>query len=848
MTGDGLRVVFEPVLDGGGFPGALGGRAACFGEHWAGEQGFLEILETRLGLGGRWPGPVERAVEISRHLAGQGGFWRRSFEADALGCARRLLRDRDALRLWGWRGEPISPRLAELASATAAAPPGLPDRLAAVAAALPARRPAIAAVALAVPEETLPTLWRQVLAGLRAAGVAVESAAIPPAPASASSDLWRARDRGFAPRGDGSLILLRPHGPLAAAEEIAGALAASDSLDGVAVLGCDEALAAALVRCGLPRPRRRAEAPASIEAIALLLEALFDPADPADIYALLALDPGPVPRPIAWRLARALDELPGRGSAPWRDALAAGLADLDEARRERARARVTGLLEPCTPRGGRVEVAEVRRRLALLSSWARGLGERRPSVLGAALAAESLSGLLETFGAATLDRVELRRLAAELEPPAAAGALAEAGVAGIGHPGGVLGPARAIVWWDFTAASARRPQRVRLSAAERAAFAAAGIPTPDPRAAARAEALRWRRPLEQAGAHLILVCPETDASGERSFPHPLWDELAAAMDEPAHAARLVRRRASGLATPSRRRPALRPLPRALGTWLAKAPVMLRDRESPSGLETLLGCSLAWTLSQRARLRRRWRLPRPPGPWLFGKLAHAVLAAVFEGGAIGPEDARARAAALIESELPAWCETLGLPRYQLERALLVEAIALSAADLAALIEGLGATVRGVELELTGDLDGLPLGGRADLVLADPDVVIDLKWGQGAARDKLSTGSALQLAAYADMTGASPEVAYYIASRQRLLGGPGTALPGAEAAGEHAIAETWRGAAEAVRIRAAELARGQLTAPGATADPPPSSLEGGVLTIAPGCDYCELASLCGRRGAA
>src|SRR5690606_34065778 len=125
-----------------------------------------------------------------------------------------------------------------------------------------------------------------------------------------------------------------------AADEIAGALAAAGSLEGVALIGCDETLAAALARGGLPRPRGAAEVPASVQAVPLLLEALFRPADPAAPYALLALDPGPVPQPIAWRLARALADLPGRGSPPWQQALAAGLAELDEQRRERVSQRI----------------------------------------------------------------------------------------------------------------------------------------------------------------------------------------------------------------------------------------------------------------------------------------------------------------------------------------------------------------------------------------------------------------------------------------------------------------------------------------------------------------------------
>lgn len=109
-----MRVVLDWALDGAAWPGPLGHSDHAFGKAWVGPMGLIDLLETRLGLGGRFEDPLQRACQLAVRLRGQSGYWLRSFEVDPLGTCRRLLSDRDQLRLWGWTGQPISARLAEL--------------------------------------------------------------------------------------------------------------------------------------------------------------------------------------------------------------------------------------------------------------------------------------------------------------------------------------------------------------------------------------------------------------------------------------------------------------------------------------------------------------------------------------------------------------------------------------------------------------------------------------------------------------------------------------------------------------------------------------------------------------
>jgi len=145
------------------------------------------------------------------------------------------------------------------------------------------------------------------------------------------------------------LTLLRPHGPLAAADEIASGLAAMPSLEGILVIGVEDVLDAALSRHGVPRLGAPVALPASATLIRLVIEAAFEPMEPTELHALLCLDPGPVPRRVASRLIGALAESPGRRASAWRDALAEGLAACDDAWRDEVQVRLDAMLRPAAP-------------------------------------------------------------------------------------------------------------------------------------------------------------------------------------------------------------------------------------------------------------------------------------------------------------------------------------------------------------------------------------------------------------------------------------------------------------------------------------------------------------------
>jgi RecB family exonuclease len=840
----GLRIIWDPAIDAGAWPGPLGGRAAVVGESWLGPLGLLARLETELGLGGIHATALARASELVPALATRDGWWRTSYDADPLGTCGRLLRDRDLLAMWGWRGEPASARLRELWEATRLARPGIPDRLVAILDALTGPVDIDELVLHSSPDMVEP-LWRLLFEQLASVGVTVRRATS--ATAASAGDLAAARTRGFTPTGDGSLTLLRAHGPLAAADEVAASLAAMASWKDVVIIGADDVLNAALARHGVPRLGGATQPPASASLLRLVIEAAFEPMEPAELHGLLCMTPGPIPRRVATRLVRALGELPGRGSPAWADAWKDGLAGCDDDWRAAATARVTTLLTPAAARDGQLAVAELDRRLDVLATWARGAMTATPSLVMIASLAADARALLALEHASSLSLERLRRLCDELERDSGPSVPGDAGLAAVDDPGALLAPARVVVWWNFTRETAQAPARVRLSVAERTALARAGVTPPDIGALAEGLGARWRRPLELATDALVLVCPSVTASGEHAFPHPLWDELRAAMPDPAQASVLETTQLSRPAVASRRVVAPRALPAPKTTIHANTPIALRERESPSSLERLLACPTAWALHYHGRLRDGISTgPAKPTPLLYGTLAHHILAEVFAGGALPAEAASARARELVERDLPRLCETLVLPRYQVERTGLERAVVDSARALGALMTATGATVRGVETSHDGDLDGIPLTGKIDLLLSTPEVILDLKWGRTTNYEKLRAGVALQLAVYAELLSTPHEVGYFALQTQELFAPQGTQLPDARAVGTVRANETWRGALTVLGERREQLAHGVLHAPAADGSKHESGLANNRLTLAPECGYCSFGGLCGQNG--
>jgi hypothetical protein len=861
-----MHLVFGIDFDHGSCPGPLGEQDAVVGEAWVGPRGLLALLETALGTGGPVRSQLERVAALVPAVLATEGFWTESAELDPLATARTLLRWRDRLWMHGWRGEGLTERLKQLSGVTELAHVGTPDRLLALLSALESRSADLAVLELCESRDRYPPLWREVFSALERRGCRVQSREV--RPASATGDLLAAREGKGKFSRDGSLQLLRRQGPLEAAEETAAWLAALPDLDRTVVLGADETLDAALVRFGLPTlGGSSAEERGSLLAILpLVLQLGWEPPDPQAALDLLNLPITPVPGRIAWRLRNALDALPAVGSEKWSQGLSEGLAELegDDYRNDVA-ARLTALLEPRVSRSVPYPVEEIRRRVDAVSSWLAARAAVASSVEGHLDGSwrpvldqgRLLLSVIDATGRESLEAPELARVVAEATATVQEGPRreAQAGLTAVDRPGGVVGPARRIVWWGFENESAPHVSRWPLSAQARRALEDHGVELPDLGLEAQLYAELWRRPLLAAEQALFLVTPRRGSDGRETYPHPLWDELVGAngfkeirpleVTRPIIPAEPRRRALRALEPPTPRR-----------GWNA-SPELLprRATESPSSLGRLLGCSLQWALGYHAKLRpgRPYSLPDPSRS--RGNLLHAIVERVLLEESGSPEQAEAHAEELFETLGPLLDARLFLPGSEEERAELRLVAGKSARRLREILESAGRKVLATEEWREGPAFAGTVGGYLDLLLGEPPAVIDLKLGGGnRRRGAFERGAVHDLAIYGHLLRQGeegfPPVGYFILTEQALLTNEAGGFGTGETIAGPSLEEVWAGLGTAVGDRLSELANGKLEAaanPGEEGEEPPreSALVDGRLVCEPGCRFCDFAALCGLR---
>lgn len=888
-----MNLSFGVDLDHGAYPGPLGDRQAVAGEAWVGPLGLLGTLETHLGLGGPWESHLLRAASLVPAALAADGFWSASAEQSPLATARTLLGWRDLLWTCGWRGQGGCPRLAQLARVTADVRPGVPDRLLAVLHALEQQRPDISRVELIDEPRQLPMLWRKVLARLEERGVAVDRSRPETACAAEQTDLGRAqRTAEDEAQGDGSLLLLRPYGPLAAAEEVAAWISATEGDGELVILGPEPILDRALHRFGLATTGASDDSGSGSlsQLLPLVLELGWKPADPNLALELLTLPTSPVPAPLARRLAGALQEWPAVASPAWDEAMEEGLARLDrgDEERQRLKERSCRLFDGSVPRDQPYPRAEIEERLDLLDTWLRArIGTAsRADTAEAAEAAEAgtasatsdagpshdlgphllatleqtaiLRELLDRTKLSTVTMAQLHRLASSAlqaaSPPAPLPH--EAGVHVIGKPGGLAGPVDRLVWWPFRLDAVETRTRLPLTAAELDELAALGVEMPDLAEEALFEARRWRRALSLTRKSLLLVCPRTGSNGDELYPHPLWDQISSFVGKPE---RLQTPRAAAASRVPRRQPPFQAPPAPRRRWTTSPHLLApREAESPSSLGTLLGCSLSWGLQYKGRVGRGLSAPLATSNLLQGRLAHEILRRVLSAQPTSPATARDEAERIFGELGECLAAPLFLPG---NRAALDETRRVCTNAAGQIVEHLresGLEVLAAEAPLQGEVAGMTVSGRVDLVVGRPVAVVDFKWGGvSRLREELKTGTAYQPALYAQLYRAEasdphPEIAYFVLVNGTLFASGNGVFRRAQQIDGPSPERTVQALVSSHAERRRELDLGELEAAGVRETEDDVTLEKSELSdeelqllVAPKCRFCEFAALCGHR---
>lgn len=888
-----MDIVFGLFADGGAVPDHAGASTGALGAPVVGPNGLLDLLETIYGLSAPPTAHVVRIAAWQAALAAADDgarFWSASSAVDAWSSARTLLSWRDMLIEAGWDAtQAWAPgRIADLAAAEGATvdfPSSTADRVRRVADAItPSVAQTIRRLRLVDERNFLPSGWRDLLAKLEEHGVSIEpiqpSASAPADTALGQLQRWMLDGQPHGSAPDGSLTLATASSSVLAAE-IVGQWAervstGPDSVGLLAQNGDTHLLDHGLAAAGQPRAGRSRRSPhrGTLQLLLLGFKISWSPFDPHALMELLMFARSPIAGRAASRLARALEETPGRGSELWtqtwvsiQDAEeAAATTDKERAAVSERIARWRAWAEPVLsdPIEG-ITVFDAAAICDRTVAWAlaRHANDPDPLYLATAALASDVRAALVALDRPTLPRTLIERIIDQAldtghDNPAAIAQATNWRTAA--HPGAIWSGVDYVIWWNFTA-TAEGTGRPPWTHAERDMLASTGCVLDDPALAGQALSAAWERAILNCRKRLLLVSSGLDAHDEAGR-HPVAHRIAPALDSSADIIRLedaLSVEQSDLAGEMLVRVALErvPVPSARISWTTPVGYAARLEgrvESATSFENLLSCQLKWALNHVAGLRLGRARSIPDENRLLGNLAHAIARIVFAPGPPPPPDAAAQSArSILDTIVDQIAAPLRHPALASELAFAERRLPEAMAALAQSLATNGLVVEATELQVSGEFEeALAVRGAIDLVARDPAgdiVIVDLKWTRRADSrgQELTGGHAVQLATYGAMAAqdAPYRAGYYMLNQRQFFTLASSGLIGRGFDGARTLPETWnavRGSWQAWRDAADE---GHLIATGvdgADAFMPASA----NLVREANCKYCDYRSLCRVRG--
>lgn len=805
-----------------------------------GPLGFLNILETQLGLLSIHPSQAERIVQYRdclQKLDSDQRFYHRSFATDPLGTAACLLDWRDQWILHGWNGAmatEVPKRLRDLADvetlASTEVSPNVGQRLKAVLIALQHRKPDIEQVQLVESVEAFPHCWQALLATLPVAGPQEFVGAGQGFLGALQQQLQRAAS-GQSPQklkwqDDGSVQVVQAETPTLANHWLATQLAVDQPT--LLVSGIDGArLDAQLAAARLPRQGLK-EASAfrpALQVLPLALELLWDPLNFYSLVQFLTHSVCPIPGFARRRLAEKVADAPGIGGAYWQRTL----ADIDkyygEEKAPQVRDQITQWIEHKRfPSAFGAPVDAVIERVERLAEFFRlRLGEADPARRLAFHAGygqckaclDSLKGL-QAQGATGIRPRQLQKLVTQATANGSDNSLWPAEVGArqvVSHPGAVTEAVERVIWSPL--AMPVLPGSDLWSESELRALKQAGVKLPSVSDRLDQIAASWLRPVMAAKKQLILVLPPP---GDEV--HPLWQMIGAVVDQPkVHALETLLSTGGETLVPV----TPMPLPASKRWWHLPEDisVTLRPKESFSSLEKLLFNPYHWLLQYPAKLKPSRIISLGGDFRMLGNLAHGLVEQYF----LHPDALTMSTSAfdiwfgdafnaLVDQEgailrTPGRGADLEGFRYRLHRSMQTLREHVAKADMVQVAP---------ERVVSGNFPGGELEGSADLVMQNgrgERAIVDMKWsGIKKFPEKLQQNRHLQLAIYAELlrqeNGQWPSVAYYILDKARLFAADDRAFPEAEvvaAADGENTAQLWQRFLSTWRWRVAQIHTGQ-----------------------------------------
>ena len=865
---------------------------ASAGRLHVGPAGFLARLEQSLGIPTLLTHEPVRVAEYSKRLAASDDgkqFYSASRRADPWRVARKLLALREELLSGGWNGKfPAggSDRLkafAELEGMSQVYPlaPGAAERLLKVIARLKLFPAGISCIELIDPASSFSKLWRDVFTDLTQKGTEVRQKTLRHAEASGDLGIAQKALLGENPgkvKGDGSLLKIEAKTLMEAAEATAACLAAllkNRNPQSIVLLRDGDSRASLVLETALRRYDlssaglilESSHRPAT-QILPLFLGLAWTPVDPDLLLQFLTLPSSPIPAVARQSLRRALSSAPGFASRAWQQARAEILVTIGEKYGAEEAIEVDGKLKlwlddvERTPRTGEMPISRAIQLTGQVEDWAnrRAHGsEIDPFFFQAKEQAAVMCRLLELHPRSSITLLEISRLLYDILQTGISYEMTckqQECINLISNPAAIFAQVPVVVWWQCVGSSAAVPAKQFWTDNETKALEQAGCDLLSPTDLLLENARAWRRPVLCATESLILVQPE-QVFGEVQESHPIWNEIAMKVAPTQAEQLLVAANTASLLGGSRFpitavETTRKYFPQAKSSWnIPSRHLAARPIESPTALETLLGCPLKWALQYKARFRES--LPfMPERELLYGTLAHQLVGDYLRSfiGQEPPQPAAARETVirLFDEQVATEAATLIKPGMDRERTYVRQTMGRAAGVLVELLRRGGYQIDSIEEEHTDSFALGQLQGRTDLIVRrtkdGKKAVIDLKWSADKRKiQALKNGTALQLAAYSYFLrtkDAWPSTAYFLFPTAQLYSTSQKDFPGCIPVQGPSEEEMWKNAVVSMQQIRASLDEGKIAVP-CFVDDDKQPLNVG-MNIEPPCKWCSYQMFC------
>ena len=721
-----------------------------------------------------------------------------------------------------------------------------------------------------------PRLWRELFSALEARGVSIaERDRLNPI--SGVTDLNRIATKILSNNktnritfaGDQSIVRING----ASVGEVSDAVAAlvqSELQDGRMITivrsGEPEALDSAFGRQNLPHlgciRSDRGSAPAEI--LPLMLDLISGPQDPSTYLAFLCAEPNPLPSGLRHWLVRELNEksaVDPEHSCKIVDQYISKINDekiVDRAASWKEWLRVDrhNLSDGITASG-------IEPTLQRIESWAEssvGMPDIDNTVARGFVSlvgnVRSLRSSLASSEQKTLTRIQLQSLIAQiLVPTRLVTPREQTSVLSVDDASAIPIATDTVIWWMAHDGILPRARETIWTMSERSFLARCGTELQSPEVVVEESYAATTRLLAVARQRLVVVT--VDRVGDDPVAvHPLWYEIEESFTETARPTALNAPAFwNWLASNGRKdftRTDAAPHTPFLSTWMIpNAPYAGRERESPSSLEKMLGCPLAWTLQYRAGLYDNSSYGLADGFLLLGILAHACFEEFFKSGSwmLSQDQASIAAKDIFERCLKTRAGILLAPGRDRERLEAQSKTIAGMLDLAAVVTTGGWEFVAAEETVEAQDLPQPVRGRLDLLFRrtkkpSEKLIIDVKYvGKRRRTQELMHGAAIQLATYSRILrvgDAWPKTAYYVVVSKDLLTVHGDVAPNLYRINGEGERDVWSRIENAISETTERLEQG-LVDVGIDDESPRVLAELGRVAPAP-CNYCDYRVFC------